>query len=41
MFQKTIKIKQVASDKSSLLLKIILQNTQTLQQNLNVNYLQK
>ncbi len=34
-------IKEVASNKSSLLLKITLQNAQTLQLNYNGNYLQK
>ncbi len=34
-------IKQVDLNKSSLLLKIILQNTQTLQISQNGNYLQK
>ncbi len=34
-------MKQVAWNKSSLLLNIILQNTQTLQLNLNVSYLQR
>ncbi len=35
------KIKQFAWNKSSLLLNIIFQNTQTLQLNENENYLQK
>jgi hypothetical protein len=40
-FHDSVMIKQVASNKSSLLLKIILQNTQTYKVNYNGNHVQK
>ncbi len=40
-FHDSVMTKQVASNKSSLILKITLQNTQTYKLNYNGNYVQK